>query len=74
MLNVGMGIGLTYHMACQEKYVESHNPKYKSKGLSFLDPVQCYEYEHMKYSKYFGSGPFCLMIMMTIAMHSFLAK
>jgi len=74
MLNTGMGIGMAYHMSCQEKYVEFNNPSNKSKGLSFLDPIQCYEYDHMKYSKYFGSGPFCVIIMACIFIHSFIAK
>jgi phosphatidylglycerophosphate synthase len=74
MLNVGMGIGMAYHMSCQEKYVESTNPTHKSKGLSFLDPIQCYDYDHMKTSRYFGSGPLCITVMTCILIHLFLAK
>jgi len=74
MLNTGMSIGMAYHMSCQEKYVELNNPSNKSKGLFFLDPIQCYDYDNMKSSRYFGSGPVCVVIMTCILIHLVIAK
>lgn len=68
------GMGCIYHMSCQEKYTKKTNEKHVSDGLAFLDSVKCKDFEHMKYSKYFGTGVCTLIVALIIIAHRFLTK
>ena len=67
-----LSVLIAYHFSCQEKYTEHTNKKHVSKGLLFLTPIQCHDFEHMKYTRYFGSGTLFLFISVVILMHPFL--
>ena len=67
-----LSVLIAYHFACQEKYTEQTNKKHVSKGLAFLTPIQCHDFKHMKYTRYFGSGTLFLFISLVIFMHPFL--
>lgn len=74
ILGCTVTVGTTYHMSCQEKYTHETQSHHKSKGLSFLDPVPCYDYQDMKFSKYFGTSTMNVVSMMIIAVHPWLIK
>lgn len=68
------GIGAAYQMSCQEKYVKKTNEKHVSDGLAFLDNVKCHNFEHMRYSRFFGTGVTNVVISIIIGSHVFFAK
>ena len=68
------GVGTSYHMSCQEKYVKKTNEKHVSDGLAFLDKIKCSDSEDMRYSRFFGTGMVTLIIAVIMGLHSFLIK
>jgi hypothetical protein len=68
------GIGAAYHMSCQEKYVKKTNEKNVSVGLAFLDGIKCHNFEHMRCSRFFGTGVTNVVISIIIGSHIFFAK
>lgn len=64
-------IGTFYHFSCQEKYTQQNKEKYTSEGLSFVSLVKCDNVNKMKYTKYFGSGNNCILVIIIIISHMF---
>jgi len=67
-------IGCIYQMSCQEKYTEKTNEEHVSDGLAFLNNVKCKNFEHMKYTRYFGPGICTLIVSIIIIGHVFFCK
>ena len=67
-------LGCIYQMSCQEKYTKKTNEEHVSDGLAFLDNVKCKDFEHMKYTRYFGTGVCTLVVAILIIGHKFFCK
>ena len=67
-------LGCIYQMSCQEKYTKKTKEENVSDGLAFLNNVKCKDFEHMKYSRYFGSGVCTLVVSILIMAHVFLTR
>jgi phosphatidylglycerophosphate synthase len=67
-------LGCIYQMSCQEKYTKKTNEEHVSDGLAFLDNVKCKDFEHMKYTRYFGTGVCTLVVAILIIGHRFFCK
>ena len=69
-----LGLGCIYQMSCQEKYTKKIQEKHVSDGLAFLNNVKCKDFEHMKYTRYFGTGVCTLVVSILIIAHVFFVK
>jgi phosphatidylglycerophosphate synthase len=74
ILSIGILLNLIilYHYSCQEQYTSKTNQSYVSKGLSFVNNVQCRDYDHMKYTRFFGTGTLFVWISFIIFIHYWL--
>jgi phosphatidylglycerophosphate synthase len=67
-------LGCIYQMSCQEKYTKKTQEEHVSDGLAFLNNVKCKDFEHMKYTRYFGTGVCTLVVSIFIIAHVFFVK
>lgn len=74
ILLIILNIIMYYHVSCQEKYVKMHKNKYLSEALTSFSSLQCKDFKIMKYTKYFGTGMFTLLISLIIMSHNFFTK
>jgi phosphatidylglycerophosphate synthase len=74
ILSIGILLNLVifYHYSCQEQYTHKTNQAYVSKGLSFVNTVHCRNHKHMKYTRFFGTGPLFVWISFIIFIHYWL--
>jgi phosphatidylglycerophosphate synthase len=74
LILIFFSLGCIYQTSCQEKYTKKTQEEHVSDGLVFLNNVKCKEFDHMKYSRYFGPGVCSLVVSIIIIMHVFMVK
>jgi phosphatidylglycerophosphate synthase len=67
-------LGCIYQASCQEKYTKKTQEEHVSDGLAFLNNIKCKNFEHMKYTRYFGPGVCSLIVSIIIIGHVFFCK
>jgi phosphatidylglycerophosphate synthase len=67
-------LGCIYQASCQEKYTKKTQEEHVNDSLAILNNVKCKDFNHMKYSRYFGPGVLALVVSIIIMMHIFMVK
>jgi phosphatidylglycerophosphate synthase len=68
-MSIILNLIILYHYSCQENYTKTTNPKFVSDGLSFVNKVKCRNHNHMKYTRFFGTGTLFIWISFIILLH-----